>query len=77
MKGLTGNSAGKVLPHLEPSEKWAIVTGPEGGFADEEIEMISSRPNTHAISLGPRILRAETAVIASLSLLQAFHGDWV
>lgn len=73
---LSGNSAKEVLSHLGPSEKWAIVTGPEGGFTDEEIEMISARPNTHAISLGPRILRAETAVFASLSLLQAFQGDW-
>ena len=74
---LTGRSAGKVIPELPSVKKWAIVTGPEGGFSDEEIEMISSRPNTHAISLGPRILRAETAIIASLSLLQAFHGDWI
>jgi len=74
---LTGNSAVNVLPQIKPSDKWAIVTGPEGGFADDEIEMISARPNTHAISLGPRILRAETAVIASLALLQAFHGDWI
>lgn len=73
---LTGRSAGTILPNLAPSEKWAVVTGPEGGFTDDEIELISARPNTYAISLGPRILRAETAVIASLSLLQAFHGDW-
>lgn len=73
---LTGKSAGTVLPNLALSEKWAVVTGPEGGFTDDEIELISARPNTYAISLGPRILRAETAVIASLSLLQAFQGDW-
>lgn len=73
---LTGNSAKEVFSQLAPSKKWAIVTGPEGGFTDEEIDLISARPNTHAISLGPRILRAETAVIACLSLLQAFHGDW-
>ncbi|MZR29239.1 16S rRNA (uracil(1498)-N(3))-methyltransferase [Sneathiella litorea] len=73
---LTSRSAKEVLPDLPAVGKWAIVTGPEGGFTDEEIEMISARPNTHAISLGPRILRAETAIITSLSLLQAFHGDW-
>ena len=73
---LTGNGAGDVIPALAAAQKWAIVTGPEGGFADEEIAMIAARPNTHAISLGPRILRAETAVIAALALLQAFHGDW-
>lgn len=73
---LTGNSAGEVIPALADAGKWAVLTGPEGGFTDEEIALISARENTHAISLGPRILRAETAVIAALSLLQAFHGDW-
>jgi 16S rRNA (uracil1498-N3)-methyltransferase len=73
---LTGNRAKDVLSKLPTSDKWAIVTGPEGGFTDDEIELISARPNTYSISLGPRILRAETAVIACLSLLQAFHGDW-
>lgn len=73
---LTGNSAGEIIPALASAEKWAIVTGPEGGFTDEEISMIAGRANTHAMSLGPRILRAETAVIGALSLLQAFHGDW-
>lgn len=73
---LTGQSAKDVLTKLAPAEKWAVVTGPEGGFTDEEIDLISARPNTLAISLGPRILRAETAVFASLSLLQAFQGDW-
>ncbi|TNE40936.1 MAG: 16S rRNA (uracil(1498)-N(3))-methyltransferase [Alphaproteobacteria bacterium] len=74
---LTGNSAAEVLPGLvAQSSKWAILTGPEGGFTTEEVEMISARPNSHSISLGPRILRAETAVMASLSLLQAFCGDW-
>ena len=73
---LTGNSARVMLPALENTGKWAVLTGPEGGFTTEEIELISQRNNTYAISLGPRILRAETAVIASLALLQAFHGDW-
>src|SRR5690606_38240711 len=74
---LSGNSAGEVIPSLPRAGKWAILTGPEGGFTDEEIAFISARENTYAISLGPRILRAETAVIAALSLLQAFHGDWI
>ncbi|MEX1034487.1 MAG: 16S rRNA (uracil(1498)-N(3))-methyltransferase [Sneathiella sp.] len=74
---LTGENAVTTLSRLEKSEKWAIVTGPEGGFSDEEIDLISARPNTYPVSLGPRILRAETAVVAGLSLLQAFHGDWV
>ncbi len=66
----------QVLETLKASGKWALLVGPEGGFSKEEKEMITARENTYAISLGPRILRAETAVIAGLSLLQAIVGDW-
>ncbi len=55
----------------------AIVTGPEGGFDPIEREALENHPNAHAISLGPRILRAETAVMASLALWMAASGDWV
>jgi 16S rRNA (uracil1498-N3)-methyltransferase len=53
-----------------------ILTGPEGGFADEEREAIRAADNSVAISLGPRILRAETAALASLSAYMALAGDW-
>ena len=52
-----------------------ILTGPEGGFADEEREAIRAADNSVAISLGPRILRAETAALASLSAYMALAGD--
>ncbi|MEH6547650.1 MAG: 16S rRNA (uracil(1498)-N(3))-methyltransferase, partial [Sneathiella sp.] len=72
----SGNMALDVLPQFSENRKWAMITGPEGGFTEEEGDFISSQKNTVAISLGPRILRAETAVIAGLSILQATCGDW-
>ena len=53
-----------------------ILIGPEGGFTDEERAMIRAAPNTVAISLGPRILRAETAALAALATYMAVAGDW-
>ena len=54
----------------------AILTGPEGGFTDEERASIRAAPNAVAISLGPRILRAETAALAALAAYMAIAGDW-
>jgi 16S rRNA (uracil1498-N3)-methyltransferase len=54
----------------------AIVTGPEGGFTEQERAAIRSAPNAVAISLGPRILRAETAALAALAAWMAVAGDW-
>ena len=53
-----------------------ILTGPEGGFTPEEGEAIRALPNTKAISLGPRILRAETAALAAITTYMALAGDW-
>ncbi|GJE11816.1 Ribosomal RNA small subunit methyltransferase E [Methylobacterium longum] len=53
----------------------AVLVGPEGGFSEEERALIRARPNTLAISLGPRILRADTAAVAVLALVQAVLGD--
>ena len=55
---------------------WSILIGPEGGFSPEEGERLRSLPSTTAVSLGPRILRADTAAIAAMSLWQAAVGDW-
>jgi len=54
----------------------AILTGPEGGFTDEERELIRTAENATAISLGPRILRAETAALAAIAIYMALAGDW-
>ena len=59
-----------------PHGPWAILIGPEGGFAAAERERLSSLPHVHAVSLGPRILRADTAAVAALTLWQAHLGDW-
>ena len=53
-----------------------ILTGPEGGFTPEEAEAIRAAPNSKAISLGPRILRAETAALAAVAAWMSVAGDW-
>jgi 16S rRNA (uracil1498-N3)-methyltransferase len=54
----------------------AVLVGPEGGFTDEERQMLRAQPYVVAISLGPRILRADTVAIAALAVVQAAIGDW-
>ena len=54
----------------------AIVIGPEGGWTDRERGLFAALPGANAIRLGPRILRAETAALAALTLWQAAAGDW-
>lgn len=54
----------------------AILIGPEGGFTEEEDAAISALPQTAPVSLGPRILRADTAALAAVSLWMAGRGDW-
>lgn len=58
------------------SASWAILTGPEGGFAARELDALRDLPFVTRIGLGPRILRAETAAIAALAVWQALLGDW-
>lgn len=55
---------------------WAILIGPEGGFTPEERDRLRSLPFTTAVSLGPRVLRADTAATTALTLWQAAIGDW-
>jgi 16S rRNA (uracil1498-N3)-methyltransferase len=54
-----------------------VLIGPEGGFADEERAILLAQRRTLRLSLGPRILRADTAGIAALALVQATLGDWI
>ena len=56
--------------------KWAILIGPEGGFSAEERSRLRTIPQVLPVSLGPRILRADTAAVAALTLWQAALGDW-
>jgi 16S rRNA (uracil1498-N3)-methyltransferase len=53
-----------------------ILIGPEGGFAEEERAILLRQPRTLRLSLGPRVLRADTAGVAALALVQAVLGDW-
>jgi 16S rRNA (uracil1498-N3)-methyltransferase len=53
-----------------------VLIGPEGGFAEEERVILLRQPRTLRLSLGPRILRADTAAVAALALVQAALGDW-
>ena len=54
----------------------ALLIGPEGGFSDTERADLLRKPYVTALSLGPRILRADTAAVAALALVQSFIGDW-
>jgi len=56
--------------------KWAILIGPEGGFSAPERDRLRALPFAHAVSLGPRILRADTAAVAALTVWQQALGDW-
>jgi 16S rRNA (uracil1498-N3)-methyltransferase len=56
---------------------WAILIGPEGGFSDAERARLHAHPQAHPVSLGPRILRADTASVAALTIWQNRLGDWV
>ena len=64
------------LHTLSGKGPWAILIGPEGGFSPEERERLRSLPFVTPVSLGPRILRADTAAIAAMTLWQAALGDW-
>ena len=59
-----------------PDERMAVLIGPEGGFAEEERAALLELPNVIRLALGPRILRADTAAVAALALVQAAIGDW-
>ena len=61
----------------ERDQPWAILIGPEGGFSVDEQQKLRAMPQVVPLSLGPRILRADTAVVAALTLWQATLGDWV
>lgn len=71
-------STNNPLPALQAvtERKLALLVGPEGGFSDDERRMLRTLPFVTAIPLGPRILRADTAAVAALAVIQATAGDW-
>jgi 16S rRNA (uracil1498-N3)-methyltransferase len=76
-----GGQAGRANPMLETLHSMkrglvSILIGPEGGFSDEERKLLRAQSFVVPVTLGPRILRAETAVVSALTLWQSVHGDW-
>jgi 16S rRNA (uracil1498-N3)-methyltransferase len=77
-----GGEAGRAGPAVQalgalpPGEPWAVLIGPEGGFDPAERKRLRALPYVTPVTLGPRILRADTAAISALSLWQATLGDW-
>ena len=77
-----GGAEGRARPALEALTgqahgPWALLIGPEGGFAPEERVRLRSLEHVTPVTLGPRILRADTAAISALTLWQAALGDWL
>jgi 16S rRNA (uracil1498-N3)-methyltransferase len=72
----TGGAPAVTALHDAGEGAWAILIGPEGGFTSEEGVRLRALPYATAVSLGPRILRADTAATTALSLWQAAIGDW-
>jgi 16S rRNA (uracil1498-N3)-methyltransferase len=66
LEALAGQAAGP----------WGVLIGPEGGFSAKEREMLRALDYATPATLGPRILRADTAAISALTLWQAALGDW-
>ena len=62
--------------HAQSRDRWGVLVGPEGGFTDREREQLLRHGNVVPIGLGPRIMRADTAALSALTLLQATLGDW-
>ncbi|MCZ4353467.1 16S rRNA (uracil(1498)-N(3))-methyltransferase [Roseovarius aestuarii] len=75
-EGLAGQAPALISDLTSTSVPWAILIGPEGGFSEAERARLHALPHAHAISLGPRILRADTAAVAALTLWQSALGDW-
>ena len=71
-----GDLAHSALASLERGASVAYLVGPEGGFSAKEHQLLQQLPFARAISLGPRVLRADTAVVAGLAVIQAYLGDW-
>lgn len=74
----TGDPIADVLsePVVQNTGAAAFVIGPEGGFSETELDLMRSLPFSRFVSLGPRILRADTAALAALTCWQALVGDW-
>ncbi|MBI3517571.1 MAG: 16S rRNA (uracil(1498)-N(3))-methyltransferase [Proteobacteria bacterium] len=70
-----GRPLGAALADLKPGP-WALLVGPEGGFAEAELDALRRFQFVTPVGLGPRVLRADTAVTAALAVVQCLIGDW-
>ena len=73
---LAGGSPSLAGHRTRKGQPWAILIGPEGGFSQSEQDRLRAMPCVVPLSLGPRILRADTAAVAAITLWQAALGDW-
>jgi 16S rRNA (uracil1498-N3)-methyltransferase len=71
-----GRPIGQALAGFAPDIPVAVLIGPEGGFAETELDALGKLPIVTRVGLGPRVLRAETAALAALAVFQAIAGDW-
>ncbi|MFN3973109.1 MAG: 16S rRNA (uracil(1498)-N(3))-methyltransferase [Gemmobacter sp.] len=76
LTGVFAGRAGEDAREGGGAVPWAILVGPEGGFHGDEAARLRAMPQVHALRLGPRILRADTAAVAAIALWQAALGDW-
>ena len=71
-----GAPLGAALRAIAPGVPWALLIGPEGGFAPAELDGLRQFSFVSPVGLGPRVLRADTAVTAALAVVQSWIGDW-
>lgn len=75
-EAVEGHDVADTLSKLASGTPLAVLIGPEGGFDDAERKQLLKLPSVIRLSLGPRILRADTAAVAALAVVQALVGDW-
>ena len=75
-ENISGNPK-TLLKSAKKKNKWAILIGPEGGFSQNERNKIIKLKDSINISLGPRILRSDTAIVSALTIFHSILGDWV
>jgi 16S rRNA (uracil1498-N3)-methyltransferase len=71
-----GTPVAEALAGMMPGQPAGLLVGPEGGFAERELDALGKLPIVNRVGLGPRVLRAETAALAVLAVFQAIAGDW-